>query len=107
MVGNDTRVRQYRRDLAVGRVRKMSGLLTAGALVFTGLLSAAVAHALPGRSPTAHAGSSQSPATVPANPGSSGPSAGNLQPPGQAPVTAPPVTAPAYQAPAPVVSGGS
>ena len=98
----DTRASQYRRDAAIGRVRTLSGWVAAAALLVTGGLSAAVAHALPGRS-TAHGATSQN--VVPAAPTTVPSGGGGLQPPTQAP--SPAAQSPVTQTPAPVVSGGS
>jgi hypothetical protein len=93
---NESRHRQHQRDLGSANLSKLTRWVTVAALGLTGFLSAALAHALPGRA--ARSGSSTS-VTAPGS--VSAPSAGApaLQPPTQAPS---PTLAPPQ-----VTSGGS
>jgi hypothetical protein len=92
----EPRLRQYQRDLGSANVSKLTRWVTVAALGLTGLFSAALAHALPGRA--ARSGSSSS-ITAPGSVSAPSVGAPALQPPTQAPD---PTLAPPQ-----VTSGGS
>lgn len=100
------KVSQMRRDEGLRRVNTLTAWVGGGALVLVALLSTAVAHSLPGRSPHP-ASTSTGVSTGGAIPATSGSAA---DPSATAPSLQSPVQAPAAQSvpvQAPVVSGGS
>lgn len=98
-----SRAAEHRRDAGLARVGRTSRWITVGAVALIGVVSAAVAHSLPGRSTTSSS-SSGTPATNSTTIPSSNPfgSAPGLQAPSQAPSNTVPASPPAR-----VLSGGS
>lgn len=95
-----------RRDAGLAQLGKVTRWVTVGAVGLVGVMSAIVAHSLPGRPPaSSHPGGiatpSESPATSPST------TAPSLQAPTQAPTYAQAPTTTQAPAPAPVMSGGS